>query len=1240
MQREILTRKVNACDEMEDVIDLTCAEEAVPARAFTAEPIGINVCADVVDLCESDDDGLQELHKHTLPQHLDWDDIAERRAANSAVQSLSALPQPDAAGVKTQGAFVVVRLTNRNAGKRKENTKGKGKRAASHALDEKSPQQKKKRKMGDNTNGATTNDRKKDNRTKRKKSTSKPRNENPLRQNKKKKKKTDGMAKKQDPASVPRNTQKTLTIAPNTGLSRGRKPEGALSTTERNRRKRQRAKENKQARAQNYATFKELNGEPPLSRDGQQSNPADHKPNAGEENLSHHVASISDGANHEHNLEPRSLVQLASSSQKHGVPLCHNVSDPNKSPCEHDPVPINREIRFDNQHEVYVDGTSQNCKPPASFVIESENESSPAHTASISSVFTARSANEKPAKGFEHSWRLVPPKVTTGRQTLKRAGDKTFKYCAHCPTKGRFKGRGMWTRHFTDEHNKDTKDNGPQVRPAGVEARKQVLCQSGAQETSVLDRGNKAPSLSNHVEAAATIKADRDGRDFEEEHHDDTQEKSNENGQTISDTDPDPVARGIKFYEQPEVFASGSSQSYRPEESFEVKLGIEATSAEAVGILSASPAPNDLLQKEQLQSGAQKTSVLDQKDEDPSFPNHVEITDTAEVSRAGHGRQDEHQDDANDTAKEDDTAVPDTAPDQVGKEMNLENETDVYCDSSSQNCKPPSNFEVKHENETSSAEHASISFVSAAPRDPLEKVHHQLGTYQTPLHYQNDKASSSSNHVEEADYVEADRASLECKGKQHDPAIPDTDERESVPLNQWHVRAGSDIQGGRDPLCCNVNERKVSTSVSLDDKLEKHKNQTNWEHDEVLAQDDESPVWRTNIDNETISSSEMGRTYQETKELPHVDSNVTLNDRRTYSDSRDHGVVSDESRSTLSGAKEQNTRAVYIRNDPVSEKQGSPHESHDSSPDVYVDDDGSVVFVKETQANVKPVEKATKLPTGHCANTIGLSSVGSPDRRANSRKRPNESMAFSEESLNAKSCPSSGHGSSLRDLIRNNRGKGTSVEVKKPAPPSFEGKSWRSTVIIIDSSDEDAPKHDTSYRKGVGRTSATTGIGSSNKNRSFHQGFWEASPPEISAARKPAARKRAKKPSTYNAEYYNSRWQYNFSFTETEAHREQERLLREAAARVRQGLAMNVSRPAPFVADADIPNISKLNENHWQSKDPYTCLGLPRGASINIIKSRYRRLALKYHPDKSNFVHTTARFQAVTEAYKLLTGMG
>jgi hypothetical protein len=1195
-----------------------------------------------VDLCESDEEGRQEQQQLSLPQHLDWDYIAERRAAYSAVQSLSALTQPCAASVKPRSA-IVTQLTKGKAAKRKQNAKGNRKWAASHAL--KSPERKKKRKKGENTSNATTRDRKskgKDNNMKRKKYEWKSPNENPSRQNRKKKIKAEGVAKKEGPTSGPRSTKETLTAASNTGRSHDRTSEGVSSRTERNRHKRRRAKENKRARAQNHAAFEEFNGKPPLSRDGHKSNPTDYKVNAGEENLSHHFSLISDRGNEGHNLEPWSLGQLDSSSQKHGVPLCHNVSDPDKSLWEHDPVPIDGEIKFENQHEVYVDGNFQNCKPPERFVVKHESETSPALTASTSSGFAALNDNEKPAKVYETSWRRVPPKDTTDRQTLKRAAGEASQYSAHCPTQDRFKGQGMWTRHFADEHNKNTKIYKPQALPACVEVQQQGQRQSSVQQTSSLDREYKTQSLSNHVEAAVTIKANRDGLVFKEEQHDDAQDKLNENDQTISDTDPDPVAREIEFEEQPEVFIDSSSQSCRPQESFEVNNDIEASSAETAGILSTSAAPNDTLQKEQHQSGAQKTSGLDQKDIAPSLSNHVEAADTAEVDRAGHRCQEEQQDDVKETSKQHDAVVSDTDPDQLGKKNKLENEPDVDGENRRQNCKPPSSFEVKGENEISSAEPASISSVSAAPNDRVEKVHHQSGTQQTPASYQNDKLLSSSNHVEEADSVEAERASLRRSGEQHDPAVSDIDDRESMLLNQWHVQTESSTQEGRAPTWRNVDENEESSikampSVSLDDKLQKDKNQTAMEYDEVLAQ----LVSRTDIDNETVKSLEIGRSYQETKKLPHLDAHFTFNDRCRYWDSRDDGVVSDESRSRASGSREEKKPAVYTRNETQSKRQGSPHESHDSSPDAYVCDDGSVVFVnKESQAKVKPPEKAKKLPTTQGASTIDLSGVASPDRRDNSRKRSNERMAYSEESLNAKSCPGSGHGSSLRDLIRTNCGKGPSGKVKKSAPPQFEGKSWRSTVIIIDSSDEDVLEHDAPNRKGAGRAPAATGIGSSNKNKSSHQGFWEAAPQQPSVACKSTARKRAKRPPTHNAEYYNRSTQYNFSFSETEAHREQERLFREAAARVRKGLAMNVGHSAPFVADANIPDVSKLNQNHWKSKDPYACLGLPRGASINIIKSRYRRLALKYHPDKSNFEHTTARFQAVTEAYKLLTGMG
>lgn len=54
--------------------------------------------------------------------------------------------------------------------------------------------------------------------------------------------------------------------------------------------------------------------------------------------------------------------------------------------------------------------------------------------------------------------------------------------------------------------------------------------------------------------------------------------------------------------------------------------------------------------------------------------------------------------------------------------------------------------------------------------------------------------------------------------------------------------------------------------------------------------------------------------------------------------------------------------------------------------------------------------------------------------------------------------------------------------------------------------------------------------------------------------------------------------------------------------------------------------------------DPYTTLGVPRGASEKDIKSAYRKLAKELHPDKNqDNPRATERFSAVTAAYDLLT---
>ncbi len=56
--------------------------------------------------------------------------------------------------------------------------------------------------------------------------------------------------------------------------------------------------------------------------------------------------------------------------------------------------------------------------------------------------------------------------------------------------------------------------------------------------------------------------------------------------------------------------------------------------------------------------------------------------------------------------------------------------------------------------------------------------------------------------------------------------------------------------------------------------------------------------------------------------------------------------------------------------------------------------------------------------------------------------------------------------------------------------------------------------------------------------------------------------------------------------------------------------------------------------------DPYQTLGLAPGASLNEIKSAYRRLAKQYHPDAAG-VRALARFLAIQAAYeRLVDGEG
>eukprot|EP00227_Mantoniella_beaufortii_P009852 CAMPEP_0197577968 /NCGR_PEP_ID=MMETSP1326-20131121/2390_1 /TAXON_ID=1155430 /ORGANISM="Genus nov. species nov., Strain RCC2288" /LENGTH=86 /DNA_ID=CAMNT_0043141105 /DNA_START=213 /DNA_END=469 /DNA_ORIENTATION=+ len=58
-----------------------------------------------------------------------------------------------------------------------------------------------------------------------------------------------------------------------------------------------------------------------------------------------------------------------------------------------------------------------------------------------------------------------------------------------------------------------------------------------------------------------------------------------------------------------------------------------------------------------------------------------------------------------------------------------------------------------------------------------------------------------------------------------------------------------------------------------------------------------------------------------------------------------------------------------------------------------------------------------------------------------------------------------------------------------------------------------------------------------------------------------------------------------------------------------------------------------------EKKDYYGTLGIQKGCSEDEIKKAYRKLAMKWHPDKNpdNQAYAEKKFKSVSEAYEVLS---
>ena len=56
-----------------------------------------------------------------------------------------------------------------------------------------------------------------------------------------------------------------------------------------------------------------------------------------------------------------------------------------------------------------------------------------------------------------------------------------------------------------------------------------------------------------------------------------------------------------------------------------------------------------------------------------------------------------------------------------------------------------------------------------------------------------------------------------------------------------------------------------------------------------------------------------------------------------------------------------------------------------------------------------------------------------------------------------------------------------------------------------------------------------------------------------------------------------------------------------------------------------------------KSSDYYKILGIPRSATSSQVKKAYRKLALKFHPDKNKSKGATEAFKKISTAFSVLS---